>query len=178
VSRGRTAGRIGGLLAAPAVLVAMTPGLASAHSVLLGTAPADTAVVTTVIGEVTLTFNETVHAQFSTVVVTGPGDVTYSDGPLRVLDAVVHQSVFPLRSGGYRVAWRVVSADGHPVSGTFGFTVALPAGLEPTATPPNGTVAATASAAVRSTWWWAVLAVLGVVLVGVLALRSRRGRGS
>ena len=30
----------------------------------------------------------------------------------------------PLASGAYRLAWRIVSADGHPVKGSFGFRVA------------------------------------------------------
>jgi len=30
----------------------------------------------------------------------------------------------PLEAGAYRVEWRALSADGHPVDGTFSFTVA------------------------------------------------------
>ena len=124
----------------PAAVLAVTvlsqPGPALAHAALLDTAPADGTTVTTVTTEVTLTFNEPVRATFSTVAVTGPDGVAYGDGELSVVNNVVHQPVYPLRSGDYQVAWRVVSADGHPVSGTFAFTVRLPAGQEPTVTPP------------------------------------------
>ena len=30
----------------------------------------------------------------------------------------------PLQAGAYRVQWRALSADGHPVSGEFGFSIA------------------------------------------------------
>jgi len=119
-----------------AITVTLAPALpAWAHSRLLQTAPAGSATVTAPVSEVTLTFNEHVHQQFSIVVVSGPGGVSYSDGHVQVVDDVVHQKVYPLRSGSYTVEWRVVSADTHPVQGTFGFTVTLPPGLEPTAAP-------------------------------------------
>lgn len=41
-----------------------------------------------------------------------------------------------LPDGGYQVSWRVVSADGHPISGSFGFRVGNPAARPPA---PNGT---------------------------------------
>jgi hypothetical protein len=57
-----------------------------------------------------------------------------------VVDDVVHQPVYPLRSGSYTVEWRVVSADTHPVQGRFEFTVALPPELEPTVVAGAGVV--------------------------------------
>jgi cytochrome c oxidase assembly factor CtaG/methionine-rich copper-binding protein CopC len=123
-------GRVTGSRVAVAVVAAglaglVAPGPAAAHSVLLGTAPAEGSVVTAVTTEVTLTFNEPVRAQFSTVAVTGPGGRAYATGELTVRDNVARQPVHPLRSGDYQVAWRVVSLDGHPVSGTFTFRVSL-----------------------------------------------------
>src|SRR5262245_66138081 len=44
-----------------------------------------------------------------------------------------------LRSGSYRLVWRVVSADGHPVDGSFVFSVG--AAIE-NAPPDTGVVAA------------------------------------
>lgn len=41
-----------------------------------------------------------------------------------------------LRSGAYRVVWRIVSADGHPVDGDFIFTVGNPAAGTPAPAPP------------------------------------------
>src|SRR5262249_55547186 len=136
--------RAGTLVVAACALAIASAAIATpanAHSVLLATKPTDTGVVTAPISEVTLTFNERVHGDFTTVVVNGPrpggsGSVSYSDGHVQVIDDVVHQKVYPLRSGDYQVSWRAISADGHPVEGQFGFKVALPANEEPQAGPP------------------------------------------
>jgi copper resistance protein C len=167
------------LLIPAAIAVILAPALpAWAHSRLLQTAPASSATVTAPVSEVTLTFNEHVHQQFSIVVVSGPGGVSYSDGHVQVVDDVVHQKVYPLRSGSYTVEWRVVSADTHPVQGTFGFTVTLPPGLEPTAAPssPAPSRLATPVAGHRDVPWWSWL--LGAAVIGtagvVLVLMRRR----
>jgi copper resistance protein C len=162
----------------------LVPAAAWAHSRLIATNPAASATVTAPLSEVTLTFNEHVHQQFSIVVVHGPGGVSYSNGHVQVIDNVVHQPVYLLKSGSYTVAWRVVSADGHPVEGKFGFTVALPAQLEPSAGPPSPSPSRLAlSTEHRSVSWWPWLAGAGVVLVGgvvvgcvVVARFARRGR--
>jgi methionine-rich copper-binding protein CopC len=163
-----------GLLAIAAVVL-LTPSAAWAHSALLGTDPADGTVVTAPIGEVVLTFNEVVHQQFSTIVVTGPGGATYSNGPLQVIDTKAHQPVWPLHSGTYRVAWRVISADGHPVTGEFGFQVALPPSLEPTVDPPFPAGQDSPPGGGSAGWVWLVAAgVLMAVLAVVLVLVGRR----
>jgi methionine-rich copper-binding protein CopC len=163
-----------GLLAVAAV-VALTPSAALAHSALLGTDPADGAVVTAPIGEVVLTFNEVVHQQFSTIAVTGPGGATYNNGSLHVIDTKVHQPVWPLHSGTYRVAWRVISADGHPVSGEFGFQVTLPPSLEPTADPPTPVPQDPQAGSGQAVWvWWLAGGILFVTLAVVLVLVGRR----
>ena len=162
------------VVAAAVVLLASAPLPAAAHSALLGTTPADSAVVTTTIDEVTLVFNEPARGDFSTVAVHGPEGIDYADGPIRVVDSVVHQAVHPLRSGGYEVAWRIVSADGHPVSGRFSFVVDLPAALEPTAGPAP-TMAARTTEAGWSWWWLAVAGGLAVAAtLAMLAGRRRR----
>ena len=155
-----------------------TTGPAWAHSRLQHTSPADGSTVTAPIGEVVLTFNERVHGNFTTVVVTGPSGVSYSREHVQVIDDDVHQPVYPLHSGAYAVAWRAISADGHPVEGQFHFTVALPAGQEPAVNPPaspSRAAAATASAG-GGGWLWAGVAVAVVAIAGVIGLLSRRRR--
>jgi methionine-rich copper-binding protein CopC len=153
-------------------------GPAWAHSRLQHTNPADSATVTAPVSEVVLTFNERVHGDFTTVVVTGPGAVSYSKGHAQVIDDDVHQPVYPLHSGAYAVAWRAISADGHPVEGQFHFTVALPPGQEPTVNPPASpsqaaTVAATAGG---DGWLWGGLAAAVVGVGAVIGVLSRRRR--
>lgn len=143
------------------------------HSVLLATSPAAGSVVTRAMAEVTLTFDEPVRASFSAVTVTGPDARPYGHGELSVLDNVVHQRVYPLRSGDYEVDWRVVSGDGHPVTGTFRFSVRLPEGQEPSVGPP---VAVAAPDDRRWLWWW-VLAGAGLLAAAVALQLVHRSRG-
>lgn len=53
------------------------------------------------------------------------------------------QALPELPDGGYQVSWRVVSADGHPISGSYGFRVGNPASAAPAASagPTAGTEA-------------------------------------
>jgi methionine-rich copper-binding protein CopC len=169
--------RVFGAVAAASLLMVGVAGPAWAHSRLERTDPAYAAVVRRPVETVTLTFNEMVRQRFTTVVVTGPGGVSYSDGHVRVVDRDVRQAVHPLRSGAYAVAWRAISADGHPVEGQFHFRVALPAGQEPTAEPSAAAAAsATDQGGGRQWWLWAAVGavvVAGVLLLGVLGRRRR-----
>lgn len=156
-----------------ALLTAPAPALA--HAALLDTSPAAGSVVTTLTTEITLTFSEPVRAQFSAVAVTGSDGVAYATGDPSVQDNVLRQPVHPLRSGDYEVAWRVVSLDGHPVSGTFSFTVQLPAGQEPAEPPPPPPAADDAESGGGRLWWWVPIgAALAVVAVLLVRLGRRR----
>ncbi|MFY1689157.1 copper resistance CopC family protein [Plantactinospora sp. WMMB782] len=193
----RNAGRRRVALAALAVTGALAGGLldvrpAAAHAELLTSDPRADSTVSSQLDEITLTFNGLVRGDFSTVVVTGPDGVRHGAGQPRAVDRRVRLPVEPVRSGNYRVAYRVVSADGHPIQGQFRFTVALPPALEPTAAPagPPATsgdppaspvarvpAADTGSGAVR---YGAGAAGLGVALAAAgffLVRRGRRRRG-
>ncbi|GIH14215.1 copper resistance CopC family protein [Rugosimonospora africana] len=166
------------LAASAAVTLVATLAVASpawAHSRLERTDPADGSTVTAAMSTVTLTFNEMVRGQFTTVRVTGPGKVSYSEGHVQVIDNDVHQKVYPLHSGAYTVAWRAISADGHPVEGQFHFTVALPAGQEPVAGPPTGPAAAAPGTGSNRLWLWGGAAAV-VVVIAVLAVALTRRR--
>jgi copper resistance protein C len=153
----------------------VTAAPAWAHSRLQRTNPADGATVTAPLGEVVLTFNERVHGDFTTVVVTGPGGVSYSKGHVQVIDDDVHQAVYPLHSGAYTVAWRAISADGHPVEGQFRFTVTLSARQEPTVNPPaSPSWVAAASIGGGDGWLWGGLAAAVLAVGAVVWFVSRR----
>lgn len=72
---------------------------------------------------VALTFSNDVLDVGTEIVVTGPeGDAT--DGaPVTNGPDVTQALADDLALGDYQVAWRVVSSDGHPIDGTFEFTV-------------------------------------------------------
>ena len=113
----RTAVVLGGLALA---LAPTTP--ASAHSGLVSSVPAQDAQLAASPPAVELVFDEPVSTKFSRVEVTGPDGRTWSTGEPDVSGATVTQDLAELGPAGtYQIAYRVVSADGHPVSGTRRF---------------------------------------------------------
>ena len=133
------------VLLAGGVVVVAAPA-ASAHAVLRSTSPASGAVLTSAPAQVVVTFDETI-ASPGFLTVTGPGG-RVDTGPAQV--AGDHVSV-PLEAsapaGPYAVAYRVVSDDGHPVQGTFAYTLQLGAGASPSATTAAAGAVPPASAA-------------------------------
>ncbi|MFD8228648.1 copper resistance protein CopC [Streptomyces massasporeus] len=111
------------------VLVLLLAGAApaSAHAALRGTDPDDGSVVKQAPRHVTLTFTESVGLLDDSFRVFGPdqrrvhtGEATHADGRSDTARIGLPRK---LAQGTYTVAWRVVSADSHPVSGAFSFSV-------------------------------------------------------
>ena len=138
------------VLSAVAVTLIATAVPASAHDVLRSTNPADGAVVDRLPDRVVLTFDEPALAIGTEVVVTGPAGPV-SDGPPQLVDAEVRQPVRAGPAGRYTVLWRVTSADGHPVSGTFAFTTQQGSAASPTATPGTTTAPSTSPSSASTT---------------------------
>ncbi|MFJ8865979.1 copper resistance CopC/CopD family protein [Streptomyces sp. NPDC102473] len=121
------------------VLACASP--ASAHAALTGSDPQDGAVVATAPGEVTLTFSEQIAMSDDSIRVLDPSGKRADDGAPRDLTAggAVRYGVqlhSGLPDGTYTVAWQAVSADSHPVSGAFTFSVGAPS--ETTVALPSG----------------------------------------
>jgi hypothetical protein len=99
---------------------------AVAHTELRTADPADGADLARAPSQVTLTFGEAV-TEPAYVVVTAPDGSRVEDGAAAVADATVRQpldAVSPqAQAGGWTVAYRVVSVDGHAVTGELAFTV-------------------------------------------------------
>lgn len=109
-----------GLAASQAV--ALPSALAPSHARLEAVTPGDGSSVTE-IEEVTLTFNEKVNAKFAQVTVTSASEEK-AVGRARVEGGTVRQRLATnLAPGRYRITYRVVSVDGHPISGSSQFTV-------------------------------------------------------
>ena len=138
------------VLAATVVTLIATAVPASAHDVLRSTNPADGAVVDRLPDLVVLTFDEPALAIGTEVVVTGPAGPV-SDGQPQLVDAEVRQPVRAGPAGRYTVLWRVTSADGHPVSGTFAFTTQQGSAASPTATPGTTTAPSTSPSSASTT---------------------------
>ncbi len=138
------------VLSAAAIVSVIIAMPASAHTALVKITPSAGAALTTAPTEVVLEFNEPVSRTFATVAVRTAGGVSVSRGTPMVRGAKVTQPLSPdLASGAYRVAYRLVSADGHPVSGESRFTLTVTAVPSPatSAGPPSaGTLSASAAA--------------------------------
>ncbi|GIJ24096.1 transport integral membrane protein [Micromonospora lutea] len=109
------------------LLAAVVPAApAAAHAVLLGSDPVDGAVLASAPSEVTLTFNEPVMVRPDGVRLLDAAGAELSTDS-RSVDTTVVLTVPPdLVDGTYIVAFRVVSADSHPISGGFSFVVGTP----------------------------------------------------
>lgn len=124
------------LLATASALLA--PLGASAHDRLLDTVPSDGESVTSVPAAVELRFNNPVAEISAEIEVRDAAGATVGDTPATVDGALVTAPLpADLADGAYTVAWRVVSSDGHPIEGTFGFSVTGSAGGSPSVGTPS-----------------------------------------
>ncbi|WP_240926240.1 copper resistance protein CopC [Streptomyces sp. JB150] len=128
----------GGRPRRPALLVALLTLLvllgsaapAAAHAALAATDPRDGAVLKSAPRQLTLSFTESVGLLDGSVRLLGPDNRRVRVGEARHApdgdDTVRVRLPDHLRTGTYTVAWRVVSADSHPVSGAFSFSIGKP----------------------------------------------------
>ncbi|OAA24005.1 hypothetical protein UG55_103238 [Frankia sp. EI5c] len=181
----------------------LTPSAASAHSGLLRTEPGDGTALTAPPDRISLVFNEPVWTDYATVAVTDSGGRQLTTGSPQVIETTLSVPLQGAETGEYHVTWRVVSADGHPITGQFSFTVAgsgaaaqQPTAASSAAAPgsPAGQVASpeggagTAAATTPPVFepappeegenWWiiGVLVAALVALGGAVLLYRRRNR--
>jgi methionine-rich copper-binding protein CopC len=102
------------------------PPPAAAHTALTATDPAADSSVTSGPTRVTATFNEELQPTFASMTVVGPDGNLWSSGDAEVRGATAGVAVRPLGPAGrYTANYRVTSADGHVVSGSWSFTVTV-----------------------------------------------------
>ena len=98
-----------------------------AHGALQRAVPAQNARVATIPRELRLTFTEPVIPGFAAIELLGPSNRPVSLGPLTLAADSARVLIAPvtgaLEAGTYTVKWRVAGADGHPVRGSYRFTV-------------------------------------------------------
>lgn len=112
------------LVGALALLTASGP--APAHAILVKAAPAQESVVTDAPGEILLIFNDGVGEQYLALAVTDEAGkrVDNHDAKLDFTDhSHLRATVATLNPGRYMVRYRVLSADGHVVSGKYHFQI-------------------------------------------------------
>jgi copper resistance protein C len=182
------------LLAGALALGWQAPALA--HDQLVSASPKDGAALDAAPSEIVLIYNNPVQTSFATVAVTGPGGTNIAEGKPEIVDNKVTQ---PLKdevpTGTYKVSWRVVSSDGHPINGTFTYSIKVivptPTPTQTTPTPASPTSAAPSTPASTpagtstegqdsgggSPLPWVVVGALAliIIVVGGVVL-ARRGR--
>jgi copper resistance protein C len=153
-----------------ALLVTGT-GIAQAHDELAGSSPEAGGTVDAAPGTVELEFSGDVQELGSEVVVTAADGSTVSEGALQVDGRTVTQPLAgDLAGGEYTVDWRVTSADGHPESDSYTFTVS--GGT----TTDVGEASATTETGSSSTAWIVVAAVVVLAAALAVGLRGLRRR--
>lgn len=107
-------------------------GVAAAHAVLVSTDPPRDAELSRGPERVSATFNEQLQSDFAAMTVVGPDGHLWSTGDTGVDGAVASVAVRPLGPAGtYTVHYRVTSADGHVVSGSWPFQLTVAGTGEP-----------------------------------------------
>jgi copper transport protein len=97
------------------------------HATLLSSEPAKGSTVTSSPARIRLVFSEEIEPSLGGIRLVGPDGrvVTLKvAGDPHNVSALVGPVTTPLDAGSWRVEWRIVSEDGHPIDGRFTFTVA------------------------------------------------------
>lgn len=169
-------------------------GAAAAHNVLISSTPAEGAVVPSAPASLSFTFDQPVQNFDPVVSLIGPDGKQYATGTPTINGNTVTGTVGAGPAGAYTAAYRVVSSDGHPVTGQVHFSLAgddggpAPSGAAATgpaqsAVPSGGspTVAAAllpGSGADKSSglsgWLWIGLIVAAVLIATAAVLLIRR----
>ncbi|MFE2585492.1 copper resistance CopC/CopD family protein [Streptomyces sp. NPDC059378] len=167
-------------------LQAVVAGPAAAHTGLLSSEPAAGQVLPHLPAQVALTFRQPVTA--------GVDAVRVFDDHMRRMDLGGHpddrrhgtlRTALPgsLRAGTYTVAWQVTSADGHPVAGTYRFSIGTTThvvGVVPPLAGANAAWAGRLLGAARGIGYAGLALGPGVLLVALwlwpAGLRRRRTR--
>lgn len=164
------------LIAGAAVLGTAAP--AAAHNTLISSDPKDKTSLEVGPSTVTLTFDQDVQGGqgINTVSVVDANGGHYEvAGDPTIKDNTVSAQVNPLgKAGQYKIGYRILSADGHPVSGELTFTLTK----DGTGTPRQveaGKTSDSGSGGGLPIWVWIVGAV---VLLGGGVFFALRGGGT
>lgn len=179
-----------------AALAVFVPTMAQAHSELVSSTPAADSTMNSVEG-ISLTFGDEIVPDYTTIQLTGPHGTneeltapTFAENNT-VVTTNINQDALP--NGVFTVAYSVVSIDGHPISGSYTFTLAQPdiATASPTPTPTetsliqprdaNDGIMLISAQETQMPVWAIVLIVLGglvvvavVVVIIVVAVRRKK----
>lgn len=172
--------RMAGVLLVAAAAVGLGAAGAQAHTQLLSSTPADGAVLSQAPATVTLVFEEALLPDLDTISINDADGTNVASE--KITPSGTELSIdWPagLPAGTYQVAYRVVSADGHPVTGAISFSIgegSLPsAGPASSAASPAGAVAVPDGSS-TSPWVFVTAGLLLALSIGVIYALVRRRR--
>lgn len=183
----RAVRRVAAGAAAVGMVLVMSAAPAAAHDTLTGASPKEDSTVEAP-SEIVLTYSGPVR--LPRVLVKDASEKEYQSGEPRAVDNKVTAALGgALPNGEYTVAWRVVSSDGHPIQGTYTFTVKGSSGAssgaptsaaaEPPAPEPSPTNAAAAEDSGGSSGWlWIGLIALVIAAAAGAVAWFRRSPAS
>jgi hypothetical protein len=173
-----------------AVVLALPPGPAAAHTTLRESDPPANGSVAVLPQLVRLTFTTQLPAA-PTIEVVDANGASVNSSPVSLRGNTALQPVQGSRAGRYTVNWKATAPDGHQITGSFAFTVAAgnvspgPAGSPtvPATTGPSPTEAAPTAAAPRSDgsgprWPWLAAGLLAVALLAIVWYVRRQRRSA
>lgn len=109
-----------------ALVVMAVPSVASAHATLDSSSPVANAVLPSAPGEISFDFSEAIEERLASIRLFDGDEREVTIERARRLagdPSVVVANLPPIAAGVYVVVWRVVSADGHPLRGSYSFEV-------------------------------------------------------
>jgi methionine-rich copper-binding protein CopC len=162
---------LSGYLTAVLMIFALALGAptAGAHTALTATDPVADSSVPAGPTRVNATFNEPLQPTFAAMTVVGPDGNLWSSGDAEVRNATVSVALRPLGPAGkYTVNYRVTSADGHVVSGSWAFTVTAPGTGRP------GPAVEDAGSDDRISLWPLVIGAVALIAGAVVWVMRRR----
>lgn len=165
MTRSRLVRVLAGVLLAGALALLAVPFVpgspALAHNQLESTVPRDGEHLDRPPTEVKLVYNAAVSTRYAQVAVSDPDGNLWQRGKPEVSGETVTQRLKSLEDGSYTVAWRVVSADGHPIDGTYEFQV----GAGGQSASGSDASAEEQAAGDETPWLWPVVALVGALIV-------------
>ncbi|MER6944324.1 copper resistance protein CopC [Nonomuraea sp. NPDC000554] len=155
------------------LFLSLSAPAALAHDSLKSSSPAKDARVARV-DRIELEYSARVR--FPAVVLHDAAGKPVSIGPPQATGPKVTAEVpAPLAPGGYVIAWRVVSSDGHPIEGEIPFTVTGGSAASPASAAPTAQQQQEGADGVPG-WLWAAGAALVLVAAAVWLLGRRGSR--
>lgn len=158
---------------------------AFAHNQLIASNPVDSSSVEEGPAAIELTFDQPVQKGdgLNTVAVTGPDGTNWRTGDAEVTGNVVVASLDPLGpEGDYTIGYRILSADGHSVSGEVRFTLTQAGDGSPAPATAAGSVDPTGGSSSGDgglpIWVWiaGAVVVLGAGLTVALRMGDKQPR--